>query len=317
MNLSRKSFLTLSGGLVATSMLPSYAKDGEDLFPKRGRFERMSLAMREIKCGATKPFSILHISDTHLASAYPHEGPAKMAASKRRMKTFGGYQEESLRDSLEWAKKNVEYVLHTGDLIDFQSEANFDLVKKYYGDIIFGPMGNHEFYTYMPDEKIVSVESFKDKSWDLLKKSFPNDIRFHSQVINGVNFISMDDVFGTVMPDQVEKFKAEVKKGMPIILCMHVPFFTQKLWNKSVRFWRNSGRKFTDASDKKPSGDFKRQLDDPVTSEFIKYLKKETALKAILCGHSHLTMDDVFSPTATEYVVGGNFICHGQEILFS
>jgi UDP-2,3-diacylglucosamine pyrophosphatase LpxH len=142
-------------------------------------------------------------------------------------------------------------------------------------------------------------------------------VRFHSQVINGVNFISMDDIFGTVMPDQVKKFKLEAKKGMPIVLCMHVPFMSQSLYNMSERFWRNSNRKYTDASHKSPRGDFKRQLEDPVTSDFIKYLKKEPSLKAILCGHLHLTMEEDFSATAKQYVVGGNFLYHGQEILFS
>ena len=316
MNLSRRNFMALSGGLVATSMLPVLAKEN-DLFRKRGRFERMSLAMRQVKCGAEKPFSILHISDTHLAAAYPHEGEAKMAVSARRTKTFGGSQEEALCDSLEWAKKNTDYVLHTGDLIDFQSEANFDLLKKYYGDIIFGPMGNHEFFTYMPDEKIVAGEPFKDKSRALLKKNFPNDISIFSKVVNGVNFVSVDDVFGTVTPEQVELFNAEVKKNLPIVLCMHVPFFSQSLWNKSARFWRRSNQKYTDASDIAPGSDFKRQLEDKTTSEFIASLRKEKALKAILCGHLHLTMEDDFSPYAKQYVVGGNFMCHGQEVLFS
>jgi hypothetical protein len=51
MNLSRRNFMALSGGLVATSMLPVLAKEN-DLFRKRGRFERMSLAMRQVRCGA-------------------------------------------------------------------------------------------------------------------------------------------------------------------------------------------------------------------------------------------------------------------------
>jgi hypothetical protein len=40
-------------------------------------------------------------------------------------------------------------------------------------------------------------------------------------------------------------------------------------------------------------------------------------LKGILAGHAHITVQDRFSPTAMEYVVGGNFMFHGQEITFS
>ena len=40
-------------------------------------------------------------------------------------------------------------------------------------------------------------------------------------------------------------------------------------------------------------------------------------LKGILAGHLHITVQDRFSPTAMQYVVGGNFMFHGQEITFS
>ena len=277
------------------------------------------LAYQHIDACASSPFSILHISDTHLSSAYPNEADAegKLKSMERRTKTFGGRQEEALRDSLAWAKENVDYVLHTGDLIDWQSDANFDLVKKYYGDTMFGSMGNHEFYTYLPGEKHTWQEPFKERSWKLLKAKYPVDPRFSSKVVNGVNFICIDDVFGTVQPDQVERFHAEVKKGLPIVLCMHVPFFTPEIWRASCKFWVNGGGKYRSSAIQAAKSDFKRQTDDSVTSGFIEYLKSERLLKGILAGHLHITVQERFSPTAVQYVVGGNFMFHGQEILFT
>ena len=58
------------------------------------------------------------------------------------------------------------------------------------------------------------------------------------------------------------------------------------------------------------------QQEDPVTREFIEYLRHEPLLKAILAGHEHITIQDRFSPIAMEYVVGGNFLFCGQEVLF-
>ncbi len=315
----RRDFISSLGGLVAASALPAFAADDPSVFPARGVYERLMLAYQRIDAGATAPFSILHISDTHLSSAYPNEADAegKMKSMERRTKTFGGRQEEALRDSLAWAKKNVDYVLHTGDLIDWQSDANFDLVKKYYGDTMFGSMGNHEFYTYLPGEKHTWQEPFKTRSWDMLKAKYPVDPRFSSKVVNGVNFVCVDDVFGTVQPDQVEMFRSEAKKGMPIVLCMHVPFLTDFIWQASCRFWRSNGKRFASAAAPEASGDFKRQLEDKVTSDFIAYLKREPLLKGILAGHLHITVQERFSPTAMQYVVGGNFMFHGQEIFFT
>ena len=319
MSLTRRDFVSSMGGLVAVSALPSFAADDPSAFPARGRFERLSLAYQRIDAGATAPFSVLHISDTHLSSAYPGEadGADKVKSMERRTRTFGGRQEEALRDSLAWARDNVDYVLHTGDLIDWQSEANFDLVKKYYGETMFGSMGNHEFYTYLPDEKHTWQESFKERSWPILKDAFPIDARFVARTVNGVDFICMDDVFGTVQPDLVERFHAEAEKGLPIVLCMHVPFFTDFIWQASCRFWRSRGGRFASAAVPEARGDFKRQLEDKVTRDFIAYLKGEPLLKGILAGHLHFAVQERFSPTAMQYVVGGNFMFHGQEILFT
>ena len=316
MELHRRDFLSSLGGLVAASSLPAIAAEGTAAPKKLGRLVN---TYQRIDAGATAPFSILHISDTHLTAAYPDEadGAEKMKSMERRTRAFGGRQEQTLRDSLAWAKEHVDYVLHIGDLIDWQSDANFDLVKKYYGREVFGSMGNHEFYTYLPDEKHTWQEPFKERSWPILAKGFPVDARFSARTINGVNFVCLDDVFGTVQPDLVERFHAEVKKGLPVVLCMHVPFFTEFLWMSHERYWRNRGH-FT-ATEVAPEArsDFKRQLDDPTTRDFIAYLKKEPLLKGILAGHLHMSVQERFSPTATQYVVSGNYISHGQEILFT
>ena len=309
------------GGLAAVSSLPVLADD-PTLFPGRGQYERLVLAYNHVKVGATKPFSILHISDTHFTAAYPHEDAKKQELKRKRTQTFGGRQEEALRDSLAWAKKNVDYVLHTGDLIDWQSEANFALVKKYYGEAagtLFGSVGNHE---YSPDMWLSEVkerreEAFKDLTRDKVKAAYPFDIVFNSTVVNGVNFVTMDDVYGYVTPNQVVKFRAEAAKGWPIVLCMHVPFLTDGIWLAHEKFWRDAGKKFTSDAEPPARGDRKVQLEDPATRDFIAYLKTEPLLKAILAGHLHITVQERFSPTAIQYVVGGNFMFHGQEMLFS
>ena len=66
----------------------------------------------------------------------------------------------------------------------------------------------------------------------------------------------------------------------------------------------------------KEGGDLWNQLNDPDTAGFIAYLKQEKLLKAILSGHEHLTMEERFSPTAVQYLVGGNFLFAARELLF-
>ena len=40
-------------------------------------------------------------------------------------------------------------------------------------------------------------------------------------------------------------------------------------------------------------------------------------LKGLLTGHYHFDVQDRFSPTAVEFLVGGNFLFHGEEITIS
>lgn len=319
--MNRRDFLKSAfagGALVATAKLPSFGEDNPSLFPQRGKYERLSLGYSVVRIGATKPFSVLHLSDTHLSEAYPDESETKQKLMDIRRKTFGGRQEEALRDSLAWAKANVDYVIHTGDLIDWQSRANFDLVKKYFGDAMFGSLGNHEFTPdmWLSDPKETNDEPWKDRTRAQLAAIYPFDISLHSQVVNGVNFVTIDDVYGTVTAGQVERFRAEVKKGLPIVLCMHVPFFTDDIWLATTKFWARAGRKFEDAAVPPPKRDYLRQKEDPVTRDFIAYLKTEPLLKAILAGHEHVMVQDRFSPTAEELVVGANFMFCGREVLF-
>lgn len=321
--MDRREFLkgtACLGALVATSGLPVHAEDNPKVFPERGKNERLSLSYATVAIGLPKPFSVLHISDTHLTAAYPHENKNKLYLHENRTKTFGGRQEEALKDSLDWARMNTDYVIHTGDLIDWQSEANYDLVRKYFGEAangFAGAVGNHEFSPemWLSDPKEAKTEEFKDLTRESLQKAYPYDICFQSQVVEGVNFITLDDVYGYVTEKQEALFHKEAEKGLPIVLCMHVPFYSDDIWRAHKRFWSHCNEPFRDATPD-IDGEYRIQREDPVTNRFIQYLKTEPLLKAILAGHLHITIQDQFSPTARQFVIGGNFLFTAQEVLF-
>jgi len=317
-DMSRRSFLAgiaSVGGLFATARLPSFGEDQPELFPGRGRFERLSLTYHAIKVGATKPFSLLHISDTHLTAAYPDEGEWERNTAYKRVRTFGGRQEEALRDSIAWAKEHVDYLLHTGDLIDFQSRANFDLVKKYYGEggaMMFGCLGNHEHYRGGKKAKKGGAPLPTAVVPDMLKESYPFPTDFCSTVVNGVNFVMIDDSTDTVSADQASRFEAEVKKDLPILLCMHCPFPMRESVRAGTRFWRRTNLK----SHRDMDG-YVERYKDKTTEDFVAYLRAQPLLRGILCGHGHINVVDDFSPTAKQYEVAGNFMFCGQEFTFS
>ena len=306
--MNRREFLGGFGGLVAVSALPAVAASK--------RAGAMSVNYISLPIGAARPFSVFHISDTHLKGLAPTDGEK---VRRHLAPRFAGYDpEEALADSIRWAQRHkCDYLLHTGDLIDCATDGNVALLKKFFGsadNILYAP-GNHEYATdYAAPRPPQTEAEFRAVNTAKVQAAVPVDLRFHAQAVHGVNFVMMDDVYGTVSPAAVERFHAEAKKGLPIVLCQHVPFFSPGIALAHARS-HTSDVALNELLVPLASRDFKKQAEDKVTADFIRYLKSEPLLKAILAGHYHCEMCDRFSPTAMQYVAGANFRHVGQEIM--
>jgi UDP-2,3-diacylglucosamine pyrophosphatase LpxH len=90
-----------------------------------------------------------------------------------------------------------------------------------------------------------------------------------------------------------------------------VPFYTPGICRAGRRWWRKDS---DEADPKLRLPDFERQQADATTQDFMAYLKREPMLKGVLSGHLHLVAQDRFSPTAMQYVAGGNFSFSGQMV---
>ena len=265
-----------------------------------------------IEAGAKKPFSVLHVSDTHLTAVSPHEDKWKQEMSRADTPIFGAKQEEALAEAVAYAGRHCDFLLHTGDLIDFVSEANLDLARRYLPADCIGALGNHEYSHYgWLVKKAGTAGPGRDETRKMLSKAYPFRLPVVAKEVNGVVFVAMDDADGTVSEDQVKAFHRIVAMGRPIILCQHVPFYTRGICQAGKRWWKK-GTDETNPELKLP--DFVRQRADSTTQGFIDYLKAEPLLKGVLAGHLHRVAEDRFSPTAMQYVAGGNFSFSGQTV---
>ena len=281
---------------------------------EKGSARAGSIAFAHIHAGAEKPFAVFHISDTHLTFVNSNEDQELIEFGKRRSKTFGERQMEALNWSIGYAKTSSDMIVHTGDLIDFMSEGNLEALKDVFertDGMFFGAAGNHEWQWRGKNSNLVSAES-REKC----EKAFPFNVDYASRIMNGVNFVSIDDTLIDVKgqrgitADHMTKFENEVKKGLPIILSMHVPFRTPSMSMANRQFWNNRGKIFTQANMKVvPFG--------KDTEDFIAYLKNVKLLKGILAGHNHFTFEERFSPTAMQYLVAGNYAFTARHVLFT
>lgn len=309
MSFSRRHFLRLAAGLCAAPALPTLCLAEEENLLK---IDRLTISI-----GLEKPFRAFHISDTHLTLADDRENDRKKALAAGRSAHFKT-SEKCFAASLAHAREQNELLLHTGDLIDFVSEKNLEAAAAgFQGRDAFVSSGNHEFSQYVGEAK--EDEAYKAQSFARVQKSYPNDLTFCSRVVNGVNFVAIDDVYYYFLPDHLARFEAEVKKGLPIVMMCHVPLYTPKLFDLMVNEKRTLGY-VTGAPEELiknyPKQRYEQQRANDFTLEFIEYLKKQPLLKAILCGHLHFPFQERFSETAMQYVAGANYKGEAYEIAF-
>ena len=311
MNFDRRQILQLGLGACFTATMtrfnglsPAMAEDAR---------EKMKITKFTVKVGELeKPFTAVHVSDTHLTFADERETERKQKLAADRLKYFGD-SEKFLLASLEYAREKNAIFLHTGDLIDFVSEKNFEYVHNFYSNVESQPelqsAGNHEFSHYLGEAK--EDEAYKALSYDRVQRAFPDNLKFCSRIHNGVNFVAFDNVYYYVADDLLERMKAEVAKGYPIVTLCHVPFYTPGLYKFMLEERKERCAWVTGVPEEAVKAynqeKYRYQFGNEATHRFVEWLREQRLVKALLCGHLHVDYEDQFSETARQYVVGGQF----------
>ena len=276
--------------------------------------------MEIIKCtidiGLKKPVKVLHVTDSHLAFCDGRDNERKQALAKR-----GGLSNETkenrLREQLEYAKNNCDLLVHTGDLIDFVSVANAEYARELLKDEgIFYIAGNHEYSQYVG-------EAWEDMAYRMngymsLGDGLGVNMFFNSREIGGVNFVGIDNAYHQVEDWQTERLKAEIKKGLPIILMMHVPVFEQSLYEFSFNKHSRECAYIMGCDEEHlaPFTEFRsiEQRPKKSTKRFIEYISGESQIKAVLAGHVHFNFESRLKGGIPQYVTGGGFGGFAREI---
>ena len=324
--MDRRDFLKLSAGTMIAAQLPwpVWAEVKRD----NGKLKPLNIREIEIHIGLEKPFSAMHVSDTHitLVDDRDNERKIKLAAGRARSMNRG---EHYLDEAIRYAKEHDMLLLHTGDMIDFVSEANLDAAAHHYREADwFVSAGNHEFSQYVGEAK--EDEAYKAESYQKVQEAFPNDLTFCSRIYNGVNLVSLDDVYYNVTERQHELMEQEVKRGLPIVLMCHVPFYTKDYCEYSLKqtphcayltgapleVTKNFAHDSSLPEDQQWRNRSVQQRADKPTLEFVKWLKDQKMVKGILTGHMHFFYETPFSKTAMQYTVGATYLGDAFAVRF-
>lgn len=257
----------------------------------------MQIIRTELHIGIDKPFSVIHMTDTHLTRADARDDERKNVLARKRLRVFP--EAETVIAEAERLSRETGYpIVHTGDIIDFVSEANLDRTREFIdGHDCFFAAGNHEFSLYVGEAW--EDEAYRNKSLAKVQSVFQNDIRMSSRVIGGVNFIALDNGYYLFEEKQLDFLKQEAKKGLPMILLMHTPLYEPTLYDIRVNRREEYGLPpqnppcaYLLAVPEELMGDydahrFRQQKADEITKRTFDYIHNEPMIKALITGHLH------------------------------
>lgn len=266
----------------------------------------MKMMTTTLRVGAERPFSMLHMSDTHIALADERDSERKRILARNRASYFT-HAEEMLQAGAKLAHEKQMPIVHTGDLTDFVSYANLDRVKRFMGETdCFMAAGNHEFSQYVGE--VLEDAPYRNQSLALVQSTFPNNIRFCSRKINGVNLIAMDNGYYLFEEEQMEMLREEVKLGLPIILLMHTPLYTPKLSDYMFHVRKSEMTFLINTPEEEMLGylpkRYRQQKADATTVRAYHYIMNEPLIRGLVTGHLHFDYEEQISPTLTQIVTG-------------
>ena len=266
----------------------------------------LQILQTEIVIGIEKPIKLLHMSDTHLVR--DDERPSGRRAC---FESEEGAIERYFFSAVNHARENGLPILHTGDLIDYTSQANLAFVDAHFSglDYLYAA-GNHDFCHWVGEAR--EDDAYKAEQLRVCAPHFHCDLFFDSRVIGGVNFVTMDDSYYRIKEEQLDLLRAEAARGYPIILCMHVPLFTpDRVGVRPVLYVVGAPEEILATY---PEQRRRQQAPDAATLRAVDYIKSEPLIRAVLAGHTHENRESDLTPDKKQYVTGGTYLGLVREI---
>lgn len=274
----------------------------------------MQLMQSTLSIGLEQPLKILHVTDSHIARADERDDERKHALAKR----LGDPRKEAyFYEHLAYAKAHCDLLVHTGDLIDFTSQANFDFAREVLTEEkVFFAVGNHEFSQYVGEA--YEDRAYKMNSYNEMRPGLGAPLFFNARTVGGVNFVSIDDSYHQFEPWQITRLEKEIEKGLPIILCLHAPLFEQSLYEYHCeRSGKGSSSYLVGCDEDHLPDDEWRAIEirpRGITAEAVDFIKSQKQIKAVLAGHIHFSFVSELAPGMPQFVTGGGYDGIAREL---
>ena len=270
----------------------------------------MEVLKNVINIGIDKPFTFLHVTDTHFTETDLTDSEERRLFAKDRRDVLFSETRSNVEFIERYVKEKGYPLYHTGDLIDFFTPENFRRAKSFYENTNMTLIaGNHEIHTcpnnVFCEEDFTVDLNFREERLDTAQKWFGNDIRYFCKEINGVYLVGINNYDYQISAQNFERLKLLSKEGKPIILFMHIPLYSKELYMFSKCAMLAMPKEIVDGL---PEFQQFEQRADKCTYEAVEFIKSNTAFKAIICGHLHFAFESDITSDIKQYVTGLNSI---------
>jgi hypothetical protein len=274
--------------------------------------------------GLEKPVRFLHLTDTHIVRDREKENG--------RAAVFGTTDEQIEHYffmALKYARENNLPIVHTGDLVDYITNANLDFLDKHLTDVdyILAP-GSHDFCHLIPGAKeyhewkalgFSEDEAYKSNQIKKLAPYIKNNMCFSSKIIGGVNVVAIDNSYLDISEGQLDALKAEVAKGYPVIIAMHIPIHTKVFDELNLMPRENlcssaDEQKEYAIKNNRPDLAENIRIYSDSTWNTIEYIKSEPIIKLVLAGHRHHNVEATLGTNKHQIVTHANCQGFAREI---
>ena len=258
----------------------------------------------------TKEYTFLYFSDTHVIKLDGTESEQITENALPRMQLFTDSEGISSADRFpEWIdyanEKETDMVLLGGDIIDFPSEANLNMLKENISKLKMPyvyTLGNHDWtypWDYMTAEGRAAYRPLFD---EFTKNSPAASITEYEELV----ILSVDNSSNQIDPKALAVVDEALALQKPVIVIAHVPFSTDSVLEKAKSMWKSpvsigmadKGGIFPDAN----------------TLAFQeKILAEDSPVICVLSGHVHFADESMLNDSVTQIIAGAGY--KGEGIL--
>lgn len=270
-----------------------------------------------------KKTKVIHISDSHIS--LPYSDSSEYPDFTRRMYEAYEHPEHYLsknkgtsikhfEEILDKAKtEKVDLILLSGDILNSPSEDGVSyLVNKLKetGIEYLYIAGNHDWHFEGMEGSLEDLRNaWIDKRLKPLYKS--RNPLFYSKIINGVNFVLIDNSTYQISKEQLQFFREQSELNYPIVLTIHIPIyqpedkFDDELYTIGDPRWGyeyDSNNYLIEKRERWPKEGNRKE-----TLEFIIEVLSCKNLLGVFGGHHHQSITRQISPSAFQYLTQASF----------